>query len=197
MKSTGEWKFRIAPHRLIFEGYWKSFTPRKPKKKFSLFGGMKIYSDEKTLWTNEDVFMKRYKEREPLTQDQLLEKFTLKYETIFRWILVAFNKKEVFWENIRRDWANGQLDCYEIRMEEIVNSFTDVTRKCWRNQKRISARNRRTKLFQSEIFKNRSSCSTFGYEAFGKRRGTFAKEVLYHVRCRMLRSAGCQIGGME
>jgi hypothetical protein len=82
-------------------------------------------------------------------------------------------------------------------LEEIVNSFTDVTRKFWKNQRGISARNRRTKLFQLEIFKNRGSSSTFGFEAFGNRKGTFAKKVLYHVRDRMLRSSGNQIGGME
>jgi hypothetical protein len=34
MKSSGEWKFRIAPHRWIYKDYWKPFSPPKPKKKF-------------------------------------------------------------------------------------------------------------------------------------------------------------------
>jgi hypothetical protein len=82
-------------------------------------------------------------------------------------------------------------------MEEIVNSFTNITRKFWKNQRRISARNRRTKLFRSEIFKNRGSSSTSGYEAFGNRKGSFAMKVLYQVRCTMLRSANYRIEGIE
>jgi hypothetical protein len=129
MKSNGKWKYRICPNIMEHEGHWKSVSLRKIKKKFSLFGGMKVYANEKNNWTNECDFIKRYNERKPLTQTQLLDKFMLKCETIFRWLLVAFNKKEIFWDNIRRDHARGELDCYEIRLEEIVNSFTEVTRK--------------------------------------------------------------------
>jgi hypothetical protein len=78
-----------------------------------------------------------------------------------------------------------------------VNSFTDVTRKYWKNQKGVSARSRRTKLFQSEIFKNRGSCKIFGYECFGNKEGRFAKKVLYMVRNKIIRSAGRQIDGLE
>jgi hypothetical protein len=49
MKSSGEWRYRIAPNVRIHEGYWKSVSLRKPKKKFSLFGGMKIYANEKDI----------------------------------------------------------------------------------------------------------------------------------------------------
>jgi hypothetical protein len=79
----------------------------------------------------------------------------VKYETILFWLLVSFNKKEIFWHNIRRDHAKGKLDCYEIRLEEIVNSYTDVTRKYWKNQRGIAARSRRTKLVKSDLFINR------------------------------------------
>jgi hypothetical protein len=44
-------------------------------------------------------------------------------------MLVGVNKKEKFWENIRRDLVKEVLDCYEIRLEEIVNLFTEGTRK--------------------------------------------------------------------
>jgi hypothetical protein len=46
MKSSGEWKFRIAPSRYIYDGFWKPFAPPKPRKKFTLLGGMKIYSKQ-------------------------------------------------------------------------------------------------------------------------------------------------------
>jgi hypothetical protein len=142
MKSSGEWKFRIAPNWLIYDGFWKPFSPPKPKKKFSLFGGMKIYNNmEKILWTNEKDFVKRFTSREPLSQEKLLEKFILKYETIFKWMLVGYNKRETFWENIKRDWTKGVLDCYEIRLEEILNSFTDVTLKILEKSKRYCSQN--------------------------------------------------------
>jgi hypothetical protein len=96
-----------------------------------MFGGMKRYIREKKMmnWTNEDKFVERFKDRSVLTQEKLLEKFNMKYETIFKWLLVGYNKREPFWQNIKRDAANGVLDCYEIRLEEIVNMFTDVTKK--------------------------------------------------------------------
>jgi hypothetical protein len=62
MKSTGEWKFKICPDTYIYDGYWKAFEPRKHKKKFALFGWMKIYTNEKNYWTNKSYFMKRYNE---------------------------------------------------------------------------------------------------------------------------------------
>jgi hypothetical protein len=106
-----------------------------------LFGGIKRYQFEnQQLWTNECDFMKRYSERKLLTQNKNLNKFNLKYETIFRWMLVAFNKKEIFCDNIKRDFAKGKMDCYEVRLKEIVNSFTDVTRKYWKNQRGIATR---------------------------------------------------------
>jgi hypothetical protein len=114
-----------------------------------------------------------------------------------KWLLVAFNKKEIFWENIKRDQAKSELDCYEIRLAEIVNSFTDVTRKYWKNQKGIATRSRRTKLFKSDLFINRRSQKYYGYETFGNQVGSFAKKELSFVRNEMLRSAGNQIGGLD
>jgi hypothetical protein len=46
----------------------------------------------------------------------------IKFETVFRWLLVEFNRKELFLENIKRDHADGKVDCYEGMLEEIVNS---------------------------------------------------------------------------
>jgi hypothetical protein len=79
MKSSGEWKFRISPSFCIFDGFWKPFAPPKPKKKFTLLGGMKIYSKlDKVLWTNESDFVKRFGSRKQLTQEELLEIFFTK-----------------------------------------------------------------------------------------------------------------------
>jgi hypothetical protein len=59
MKSSGEWKFRISPSFCIFDGFWKPFVPQKPKKKFTLLGGMKIYSkQDKFLWTMKVILLK-------------------------------------------------------------------------------------------------------------------------------------------
>jgi hypothetical protein len=195
MKSSGEWKFRIIPNRLIFEGYWHPFTPPKPKNRFSLLGGMKIYNqfESNVLWTNEDKFIERFKRREPLTQEKLLEKFIMKYETIFKWMLVGVNKREAFWENIKRDASRGVLNCYEIRLEEIVNSFTDVTKKYWKNQRGIAARSKRTLLFRSDIFKHRRSEQSYGWETFGTNEGSFSKKVLFYIRSEILGGVGNRI----
>jgi hypothetical protein len=197
MKSSGEWKFRIVPNIRIFEGYWHPFNPPKPRKRFSLFEGMKVYnkSEGNTLWTNGDKFVERFSSRQPLSQEKLLEKFVVKYETIFKWLLVGVNKHEAFWESIRRDASRNKLDCYEIRLEEIVNSFTDVTKKYWKNQRGTAAMKKRTMLFKSDIFKHRRTEQSYGWETFGTNEGSFAKKILYYVREEMLKGAGNRIEG--
>jgi hypothetical protein len=113
---------------------------------------------------------------------------------------VAYSKRDIFWENIKRDHANGMLGCYEVRLEEIINSCTDTTRKywkSWRNQRGIAARRKRTELFKLQIFRHRRTEKCHGYEAFGNRKGTFPKRVLCESRNRIIRSAGNQIGGLE
>jgi hypothetical protein len=65
---------------MLFDGYWKAFEPPKPRKRFTLFGGMKIYNsmEGKTIWTNEETFVKRISGRQDLTQEKLLERFNVK-----------------------------------------------------------------------------------------------------------------------
>jgi hypothetical protein len=72
MKSSGEWKYRAEPNFYIVEGYWKPFSPPKPKQKLSIIGGLKIYNKMETgvLWTNEDKFKERFEKRQPLTQEK-------------------------------------------------------------------------------------------------------------------------------
>jgi hypothetical protein len=110
---------------------------------------------------------------------------------------VEFNKKEIFWENNRRDHANGNLDCYEGRLEEIVNSCTYISRKYWKNQKGIAPRSRRTQLFLANIFRYRKSQKCDGSEIFGNRQGSFAMKVLSYVRNPIISQAGNQIEGRD
>lgn len=49
----------------------------------------------------------------------------------------------------------NKLDCHEVRLEEIVNTCTICKKKYWKTQKNNGARKRRTRLFDSENFKNR------------------------------------------
>jgi hypothetical protein len=102
----------------------------------------------------------------------------MKYETVFNWLCVAFNKKETFWKQLERDYKRGALDCYEARLEEIINKCTSATRKYWKNQIGIASRKKRTKLFQSDIFKERRKCSVcdnFGFHA----RPSFNHQVFF------------------
>jgi hypothetical protein len=101
-------------------------------------------------------------------------------------------KKGIFWENIKKDNVNGKIDCYEGRLEEIVNSCTDVSRKYWKNQQGIVTRSRRTQLFVFDIFKHRRKQKCDISESFGNRNGTFAKKVLRNVRNRINGQAGYQ-----
>jgi hypothetical protein len=112
-------------------------------------------------------------------------------------MLVRVNKRETFWNLIKRDAANNKLDCYEIRLEEIVNSFTSVTRKYWKNQRGIAARKKRTMLFKSDVFKQRRTEKSYGWETFGNREGSFAKKILWFVREQMLSKAGLRFEGEQ
>jgi hypothetical protein len=57
------------------------------------------------------------------------------------------------WENLKRDYTNSKLNCYETRLEEIINCWTETNKKYWKTQCTISPRRKRTVLFRSEIFK--------------------------------------------
>jgi hypothetical protein len=151
-----------------FQWILASFCLTKTKEEIFPVWGMKIYNSMEinVLWTNEDNFVRRFSRREPLTQEKLLEKFITKYETIFKWMLVGFNRKEAFWENIKRDASRG-----------------------------IATRSRRTMLFRSDIFKHRRSEQSYGWETFGTYEGSFAKKVLYYVRSEMLKGAVNRIEG--
>jgi hypothetical protein len=158
---------------------------------------MELYRNEKNIWTNEDDFMRRYNERVPLTQSQIFNRSKIKYETVFRWLIVEFSERDIFWDNIRRDHANGNIDCYEGRLEEIVKSCTDVSRKYWKNQKGIVARSRRTQLFLSDMFKYRRTQKCNGSESFDNQTGSFAMKVLSYVKNRVISQADNQIGGRD
>jgi hypothetical protein len=117
MKSSGEWQFRIRPEFRISKGFWHPVSPPKPKRKFEIKGDMKIYNDgDLKMWTNEDKFKERFENRTPQSQNDLLEKFYLKYQTIFKWLMVGMNKREAFWNIIKRDASRDMLHCYEIRL---------------------------------------------------------------------------------
>jgi hypothetical protein len=52
----------------------------------------------------------------------------------------------LFWENFQRDYEDEKLDCYEARLEEIVNSCTSVTRKYWKTQRSVSSREKKNRI---------------------------------------------------
>jgi hypothetical protein len=107
-------------------------------------------------------------------------------------------QKRSFWDVLKRDASKNLLDCYEIRLEEIVESFTGSTKRFWRHQKGIAARKKRTMLFESDIFRNRrNNGECYGWETLGCREGTCAKKVHYFVREQLLKKAGYRIEGVE
>jgi hypothetical protein len=89
------------------------------------------------------------------------------------------------------------LDGFETRLEEIVNTCTNITREYWKNQKGISARLRRTELFQSQICRNRRKAKNLGQENFGFREGNFKFKVLFFLRSRITMHLGYQFDGRE
>jgi hypothetical protein len=146
---------------------------------------------------DEKSFMKTYHSRSPLTQGKLHEKFILKYETMFNWLCVSYDKKEIFWQNLKYAYERGVLDSFEAGLEEIVNTCMNVTRKYWKNQRGIAARKRRTELFQSRNFENRRKAQTHGWECFVYRQGCFKFEVLSYLRKSMIIHLSHRFEGRE
>jgi hypothetical protein len=159
MFSKGFWSFNVKDSHCNLN-YWNPYIPPEPKikrNKFIKFQNFKIYHIDWGTWTAKEEFFRRYEQRRPLTKKEVYERFILKYKTVLNWLCVSYNGKEQFWKNIGRDYAEDKLDCYELRLEEIMSTCTDISRNYWRTQKNISTRCKRTQLLQSEIFQKRRS----------------------------------------
>jgi hypothetical protein len=104
MSSKGEWIVRTrCTYRDTMMGrlwdYTCPYKPPPPKKHFEIINGMKKYpgecfcniSNEKTEWN------RKWSEEHPLTYEELYEQMKIKYETIFNWLCISFNRKEIFW----------------------------------------------------------------------------------------------------
>jgi hypothetical protein len=104
MKLEDRWRFRMKTYHGYGHDFFEAFKPPVPRKRFHYFQNFKDFGHEKDIWTSEELFMKRYQDRNPLTMQTLYEKFIIKYETVFNWLYVSFNKREAFWQNIKRDF---------------------------------------------------------------------------------------------
>jgi hypothetical protein len=160
MKPEGKWIFRTKDSYLSEDdGFVEPYKAPKANQKFEYYQGIKLFRNEKELLIDEDEFYHRFNKRLPHTRKELFERFKVKYETVFNWLCVSFDKREVFWKMLRNDFDNYVIDtCFEVRLDEIVCGCTSVERKYWRTQKSISSRKKRTKLFSSEILKNQRTC---------------------------------------
>jgi hypothetical protein len=158
---------------------------------------MKVFTNDMSIWVSETEFLRRYKRRLPNTKVRIYDRYVEKYKTIFSWLCIAFNDKEKFWEILKIDYENNKLDCYEVRLQEIVNTCTSNDRKYWRTQCTIASRRRRTELFQGRLFKQRGNkrkdfCDNFGYKG-----NSFKHRVLYNLRREIIHMVGYQFDGIE
>jgi hypothetical protein len=126
-------------------------------------------------------FLKKYNERRPLIKEGVYKWYIDKYNTILNWLCVSYNGKEIFWQNTKRYYIEDKLDCYETRLEKIINTCTRITSKYWGTQRNISDRKNGIKLFEEKIFKNRKTEFQDKKNCFGK--GTnFNIQVLYELK---------------
>jgi hypothetical protein len=124
----------------------------------------------------------------------MFERFKTKYKTVFNWLCVSFDKRGVFWKMLRNDYENNVIGtCFEVRLDEIVCSWTSRDKKYWKIQKSISSRKKSTKLFLSEIFSNRRSCEKWANLGVSD----FIHRVLYEVRRKIFRNLGSRIDGRD
>jgi hypothetical protein len=170
MFSTGKWGYTTRKEFMeelgVMKEFWqkpfqfsKSKTSDRKKKneKFIKFNGYKFFDSDFKCWVGEEKFFERYGRRRPLTREDLYKRYMEKFRTVLNWFCVSYNGKEMFWQNIKRDFENDKLDCYKVRPEEIINTCTSTTRKYCRTQRNVDARRKRTQLFESKLFKDRYS----------------------------------------
>jgi hypothetical protein len=79
----------------------RSCTPFKyiediRRRNYEVFQGMKLFTNDKTLWVSEKEFLKRYRSRIPDTRIGIYDRYVEKYKTIFSWLCIAFNAKRNF-----------------------------------------------------------------------------------------------------
>jgi hypothetical protein len=79
-----------------------SFIPFKyiegvRKRNYEIFQGMKVFTNDKSIWVSETRFLRRYKGRILDTKIRIYDRYVEKYKTIFNWLCVAYNGKEKFW----------------------------------------------------------------------------------------------------
>jgi hypothetical protein len=143
-KGEISWRFKKDDN---FSGSTTPFkVPDGPirRRNYEVFQGMKLFTNVKTLWVSEAEFFKRYNTRVSEMNVTIYDRYKEKYKTIFNWLCVAYNGKEKFWEILKRVYENGKLGCYEVRLEEIINTCTSNDRKYWKIQCTIASRRRRT-----------------------------------------------------
>jgi hypothetical protein len=127
---------------------------------------------------SEAEFFKRYRTRIPDMNRTIYSRYKEKYKTILNWLCVAYNGKEKFCEILKKDYESGKLGCYEVRLEEIVNTCTSSDRKYWRTQCTIASRRRRTQLFEGRLFKHRNDREKGYNDNFGYKSCSFKHRVL-------------------
>jgi hypothetical protein len=136
----------IEPYNL----FSKFSTPNSMNgnARFVRFNVYKFYRADYQCWVSEEEFFKRYNSRRPLKREDIYKRYIEKYKTVLNLLCVSFNGKDIFWQNIKRDFDNDRVDCYEVRLEETINTCTSTTRKYWRTHRNVAARRRRTELFE-------------------------------------------------
>jgi hypothetical protein len=108
------------------------------------------------------------------------ETFLWAYETIFNWLGINFDyhHKEQFWKAIQYDVANDQEQLYEIRLRQIMEYEICGERFKWWNEASRRARIKRTKNFQSDLFRCRSDKLICSNTSFIKTCKIRLKEIL-------------------
>jgi hypothetical protein len=108
------------------------------------------------------------------------ETFLWAYETIFNWLGLNFdgNHKEHFWKAILYDISNNQEQMYEIRLPQIIEIGVNGNKFKWWNEASRRARKKRTKNFQSDLFRARNEKLLCGSMSFMKTCKIRLKEIL-------------------
>jgi hypothetical protein len=106
MKPEGKWIFRTSDDYLSEEdGFRGPYIEPKLNQRVISIQGVNMYKGHEEIMVSEEEFYQRCKSRSPITRRELFEKFRIKYETVFNWLCVSFDRREVFWKMLEDDYT--------------------------------------------------------------------------------------------
>jgi hypothetical protein len=112
MKSEGKWMFTMKVFHGFGHDYWEEYNPPAPRERFQYFQDYKIYGREKDLRVNEELFMKRYQNRNPLTVQKFSRKIHPQILNSVQLVICVFQQKRFILAEHQKGFRKRSLELF-------------------------------------------------------------------------------------